>query len=123
MSATVETLISARAIIADPVKWTQHDYAKDASGNGVPPHSHSAVCFCAGGAIDKTSPSCVAAWDSRTALQQAAVDLYGVDSFVKVNDGEWAVEGMTPHEAILKTFDRAIEMAKAEAQDTEPEVV
>lgn len=52
---TKEILIAAKALIDAPEKWTQGDYARDASGNSVSFKSKDAVCFCSLGAIHKVA--------------------------------------------------------------------
>ena len=53
----LETLKAARQLISDPAKWTQGEFARDATGYAVRPINDDCVCFCALGAIahvDKT---------------------------------------------------------------------
>lgn len=50
MTTTLEILISARAIVADPSKWTQGHLARDANGKFAEPKEAEACSFCAYGA-------------------------------------------------------------------------
>lgn len=47
-----EVLIAARAKIADPVNWTQGEYARNADGADC--EGDDAVCWCAIGAIQES---------------------------------------------------------------------
>lgn len=38
-------------MLADKQRWTQHAFARDAKGHGVPPLSPAAVCVCLSTAI------------------------------------------------------------------------
>lgn len=106
-----QTLVAARALIADPTHWTTGTCARDEDGI---PESHTAkeaVCWCAMGAIFKaireTDPdgtrgplenACF------TALDDAVLELWPEDpsNIVGVNDKRG-------HTAVLQAFDRAIE--------------
>jgi hypothetical protein len=119
-----ETLTAARAIIADPAKWTQGTHARDASGNPVRIDSKSATCFCADGALALAAGVALegdGAWageidhydDAAKLLRSAAEQFTGQFTFVAVNDGDLKLSGKTPHEAILAVFDRSIDLAKS----------
>lgn len=43
--------MKAWELIADPTRWTQHDWARDANGKGCWRESPSAVCWCARAAV------------------------------------------------------------------------
>lgn len=51
MATTLEILISARAIVAEPSKWTQVHLARDANGELADPRDAEACSFCAYGAV------------------------------------------------------------------------
>lgn len=46
--------MKAWELIADPKRWTQERFARDATGSWVHPESGSAVCWCAKGALLST---------------------------------------------------------------------
>jgi hypothetical protein len=46
-------LVQARAIIADPNKWTTQAFARDKGGYSTSAHSENACRFCAVGAVKK----------------------------------------------------------------------
>jgi hypothetical protein len=50
MTKRSEILIAARAIIADPERWTQGHLARDANGQLAEPNEAAACSFCAYGA-------------------------------------------------------------------------
>lgn len=47
----ISLLKGARSTISTASQWTQEGYARDASGNDVPPARVDAVCWCAVGAL------------------------------------------------------------------------
>lgn len=61
MKTTKQVLIDARELIANPMHWTQHDFAKDADGKPVAMHTAiggnagGAVCWCSLGALIKVT--------------------------------------------------------------------
>lgn len=50
-----EILTAARALIAEPERWTQGAYARDAAGVPVDDSAETAICWCASGALFKFS--------------------------------------------------------------------
>lgn len=57
MSAVLDVLKAGRELIADPERWTQGTYARDADGNRVYYDSPAAVCWCSQGAVLKFEPN------------------------------------------------------------------
>ncbi|WP_316196633.1 hypothetical protein [Bradyrhizobium sp. SZCCHNS3053] len=114
MSKTSEILTVARALIADPDHWTKWSHARDNTGQGVPPLDPRAVCFCADGALMRAAGtvSGQAYMDASLEMVHACRDLTGSGDYVTVNDGSARYAGLLPHQAILASFDRAIERAK-----------
>lgn len=51
--STLDQLIAARALIAEPGTWTTGCASRDATGLPVPTHHPDAVCFCAWGAVER----------------------------------------------------------------------
>lgn len=51
-----ELLIAAKAVIADPRKFTRGVLARDVDGFCVPPNNPKAVCFCSVGALSHVTP-------------------------------------------------------------------
>jgi hypothetical protein len=100
-----ETLIKARALIADPAHWTTGDFARRAlSGYSVDIHSPSAKCFCALGALARVrGPNNGGIFEGPAYpnLSAAARQLFN-RSIPYVNDH-------LGHDAVLKMFDKAIE--------------
>ena len=119
-----ETLTAARAIIADPAKWTQQTHARDASVEAVRIDSKSAICFCLDGALALAAGVTVddaGAWSdsdhydkSAILLRYVAAELTGAYSYVRINDGDGLfIENMLPHEGTLALLDRGIDVAKS----------
>ncbi|MEH2517432.1 hypothetical protein V1279_003005 [Bradyrhizobium sp. AZCC 1610] len=117
-----ETLIAARAIIADPAHWTKHAHARDAAGEPVTLDAPNATCFCLDGAIAKASDVHIDAFGHwvrdehyfktseflRGVLQEAS----GKHSYVAVNDGSAYCNDETGHPGVLALLDLGIEKAK-----------
>jgi hypothetical protein len=101
-----EILTKARALIEDPARWTQGDYYR--TQNGV-------RCYCSLGALREI----VGDYDSRLRaeeiLYEGALKLANT-GVVDINDGGTTIPGLTPHEAVLKMFDIAIEEARNAAR-------
>lgn len=89
-------LVAARALIAEPNRWTRFKYAKRADGKEVQPGDPRAVCWCSMGALYSVHTSHEVTELARNTLR-AAVGR-GVASF---NDS-------SVHADVLKMFDDAI---------------
>jgi hypothetical protein len=117
-----ETLTAARAIIADPAKWTQGAVARDAAGRSLTLHSTDAVCYCADGALAlaagaKPQPG---GWDTdphyrkcASFLRSVAQTLTGKDSYIGVNDMTAEGEPKACHAAVLALFEHGASIAKS----------
>lgn len=92
-----ERLRKARALIADPDRWAQGNFAFDAEGTPVSSYSDNAVRWCAAGACSRVGAD--AGYLFR-ALPYTANNNLGV-----YNDNR-------AHRTILRLFDRAIELAE-----------
>ena len=102
-----DTLIAARALLADPAKWIKRDYAKRADGEVVFGNDEGAVCFCGFGAIqhvldteNEPDPLSVLLTD---AAREMFPDRVGERSFAAFND-----HPDTTHADVLAVFDKAI---------------
>jgi hypothetical protein len=98
----------ARALIENPDRWTVGHYAETARGNPCNPTDRLAARWCAVGAVRVCEP------DDRdvrfavgTALWNAALSM-GAPGAATVNDRRG-------HDAVLKMYDRAIELLEQEA--------
>lgn len=114
MSA-VEILREARALIADESRWTQGDYARDASGLSVTPTADTATCWCAIGALEKVCgpEEGLALFNSAYEfLYSAAMSMYR-DGVAAVNDQRVHLLGSTAHAAVLELYDEAVMKAEA----------
>lgn len=96
---TLEILTKARDLISDPARWTQKAFARDNSGESINNRSSYAVCWCAMGAVYKTSSN-----------NRASVPF----SFLHAAAGMWAgnFNDTHTHAEVLAVFDKAIEAAK-----------
>lgn len=91
----------ARALITNPAHWTQRADARTVEGLSVHPSDPRAVCYCGIGACER-----IAAGNTLRELKYVADQIYGL-SIVDVND-------TIGHTAVLRMFDRAIELAHEE---------
>ena len=103
MLTPVEILRAARALIADPARWTQGEDARDACGSPAwaGRHASSAVCWSADGALMHVERDKNSFWPARDALVAAM----GASAVV-FNDTH-------THAEVLAAFDRAIALAEA----------
>lgn len=116
----VEVLSAARELIADPHRWTQATFARDAAGDDVASSAADAVAWCAWGALYRVcgrladSPEepdpCLSAAERH--LIRAAVDLYDQNP-EDVNDERG-------HPAVLEVYDLAIRDASHSSQIEDP---
>jgi hypothetical protein len=111
MTTHRETLVAARALIADERNWLQRHYAQAADGSVVSPTSPTAKCFCVIGAlcnVEKETPpeldggllftlfDALPPW-TKTAYQDRSL----IGALQVFNDD-------TTHKRVLDVFDRAI---------------
>ena len=101
----VETLISARALIADPTRWTRYRLARTDTGKPVEVANPAACRFCAVGAIARVTGRRPVSGDESYHLSRAAHRLFGQD-IVNVND-------ILGHAEVLRVYDEAIASAKS----------
>ena len=106
MSTTAAKLREARALIEDPERWTTREYARDAEGGALDDGAEpAAVCWCAVGALDRVTGEPVDLLHDPAYRLLAKVASYEV---TRTNDRHG-------HAAVLRMYDRAIELAEAEA--------
>jgi hypothetical protein len=101
---------AARALIAHPDRWTTRSYARTAIGTKCAPDDPLAARWCALGArhlaSEAVDPEVSDAVES--ALRRAAHELWADGGPATVNDRHG-------HAAVLKMWDRAIELLEREA--------
>ena len=102
-----ELLTKAKAVIADPRRWTQGWYAKDAEGQPVGSRKSYAVCWCSVGALDKVAyeENTYKTFFAATEYLGVVADEFGCSSIPDLNDH-------SSHETVMKAWDRAIKLAK-----------
>ncbi|MCJ2067825.1 hypothetical protein MKK75_03210 [Methylobacterium sp. J-030] len=98
-------LRAARDTLTDPAHWTKEAYARDRRGAAVASNSPEAVCWCAYGALERLGTGEIV--DAREYLRVAADDLFKSPP-AGVNDH-------IGHAAVLRMYDRAIELAEAQS--------
>lgn len=98
---TLEILRDARALIADPKRWTRRAFARDGRSRQVDPQSPRAVRYCATGALFKASGDNEVR-DALAALQAVLID-QGWTVSIEVFNDDYA-----GHADVLALFDRAI---------------
>lgn len=106
MKTNKDVLTYARNLIADPVRWTQGTYARNAEGEPVGVFADAAVCWCAVGAIDRAAEVLIPDFDvnPRLPLQSVLYKRYGEIGITNFNDRH-------THAEVLAAFDAAIEAA------------
>lgn len=104
VASTLETLVKARELIADPKRWTQGVPARDKYGHIVLANHPSAVKWCASGALSRALGIDTRAHGVVPILDRAGLALFQSFS-VTVND-----KGPRPeaHAKVLAIFDHAI---------------
>lgn len=104
-SQEVQDLIRARNLIADPERWCVGNLAETANGRGCEIESPAAQKFCALGAIIRVADDRDYS-SSYDFLCKASVELYPqCDGYIS------AVNNDLGHEATLRMYERAIEIA------------
>lgn len=108
MSALV-ILIASRAILENPERWCQDDFARDAQRKSVKPRDSSAARWCSLGALTCAS----APFDST--LQEEAEEYLGYAAGLEFEETieDWNDSTHRTHAEVLAAFDKAIEQARA----------
>lgn len=99
----LEVLENARALIADPERWTRSALARDSAGGEVHERHPNACQWCALGALAKCS-ECAPLFSP--AIHALHVAIPGRPSIADLNDRDG-------HAAVLAMYDRAIAAEKA----------
>jgi hypothetical protein len=107
---TVTAARDARALIANPDRWTTGSYARTAIGTKCAPDDPLAARWCALGARHIASEGAATEVSDavESALRRAARELRDGGSPAAVNDRRG-------HAAVLAMYDRAIELLEQEA--------
>jgi hypothetical protein len=111
-----DTLIKARALLADPARWTQHALAlaRDAAGESHPPnHPRSSSMFWAWEGIEGNDPA-ACSWCAIGALQH--VTRASIKPFNLLTDAAETIYDLCitdvndklGHDAVLEIYDHAI---------------
>lgn len=104
--STLDVLKAARALISDPARWHQGNWACDAAGNDVEPLYMGAVRWCAAGAINKIGQPNKDVVDQAVNTVQCAIE--DDATIFDVND-------YGTHAEVLALFDTAIQQLEREA--------
>lgn len=110
VSTTADKLREARKLIEDPERWCRNHFAVDAEGRMVKAREDRACRWCAEGALFRVVG---AAGQGMTELRRAAREL-GKDYRMR-NADPAALNDHLGHSAVLRMYDRAIELAEAES--------
>ena len=102
-----ELLIKAQAVIADPRRWTQDVYAKDAEGQDSAPCGPDAVCWCSLGALHAVAHE-ENTYNTRFAATRYLARVSAECGYSDVSD----FNDNSSHEIVMKAWDRAIKLAK-----------
>lgn len=123
-ATTVQVLERAKALIEDPAKFCTRQFAVNENGEYELPESDAACRWCSKGAVIREAKLAgEKSWKIECLLDDVAVDLYGAELVRRFPiDYPWLVDvtavGVNDRlgqEASIKTFERAIEIAKAAA--------
>lgn len=97
MKTTLQVLTEARELISVPERWTQNAVARDIKGVAIhSAKSSSGVCWCAMGAVERTSQNTAQFMDALERL-----DAQTQSNVIYDND-------KLDHKAVVDLFDRAI---------------
>lgn len=112
MSFASETIAGAlkdaKAVIDKPENWCRETYARDAEGEGAEPYDPEAVCWCSLGALHVAcGPTNQVLADLCAAHLHRAAEMETDGEYFSIDDANDALE----HAALMKIWDRAIEMA------------
>jgi hypothetical protein len=110
MTTTVhkQVLINARALIADPARWTQRMYASTASGQKVAWYDPSAAKWCAVGALYRAAYDLLGDAKEATRIGNAAAKC--IRPRCRFRGGLPAMNDTQGHAAVLAAFDEALEV-------------
>lgn len=119
MTSALKVLVSVRELLSDEKRWTQGQEARDVSGDGVPPTSKDAVCWCLLGALYKSAllrqvcgdlapEEATEAWMSAVGLTCKIASPDNPDGIGDFND-----RFDTTHADVLRVLDVAIEKAQS----------
>ena len=109
----LDVLKAARALIADPERWTQRTDARNAHGLPVDPRDTDATCWCPIGACFRVSPVRASA-----AMRELSWGLpKSWDYGHRWPLANWNNASSRTHRAVLHRFDRAIARLEKEAAD------
>lgn len=107
MSKTaLQILQEARELISDPGRWTQRAFARNSRGKEVGFSDKDACRFSGLGAVYRTSQDDTQRSLAHSLLNRACRRIFWV----------WQDMPKRTHAQVLAAFDRAIELARAEAQ-------
>ena len=111
MTTTVQkqVLINARALIADPARWTQHMYACTATGQKVSWYDQSAKKWCAMGALYRAAYDLLG--DPKEAMRVANAAAKSIRPRRRFRGGLPALNDTRGHAAVLAAFDVALRVA------------
>ena len=110
MSKAHDNLVAARALIADPLRWTQASYARNAHGDQAAIGSDEACQWCGLGAIyrqsDRFSDGGRDHWVPGLEELTAAGIAESKDPYFQRID---VINDTHGHAAVMRVYDRAIE--------------
>jgi hypothetical protein len=104
---TLDVLITAKAKIDSPEKWTHEVGARDGEGFPINPTSPRARRFCAYGAVAAATEISDSRSAANEALRDSAVVLFGTSAVSIVNDNPTIT-----HPDIMRLFDGAIDLVR-----------
>ena len=106
----LETLLSARKLIANPARWTTKVCSRNTAGNRVQVFDANATCWCALGAVYYVSQNDIPLYQSTLEFiedKHKEELLEECQLLLEFNDSR-------THEEVVEMFDKAIELARQE---------
>lgn len=110
MKTVTQILVAAKALIANPVNWTQGAGARNLVGQSVPVLSDEAHSFCSLGALDKA----LSVRDHSPGMDEKAYSFLGKSA---ANVSISLFNDRHSHEEVMEMWDKAIHLAK-QAEET-----
>jgi hypothetical protein len=110
MTTTVQkqVLINARALIAEPARWTNGTLACDAEGQRVAWHDPFAAKWCAHGAIYRAAYDLVGDPEEATRIGDEVVKIVRPPGWLRPSH---VVNDARGHAVVLAIFDKALQAA------------
>jgi hypothetical protein len=112
--STITDLQEARELIVKKERWTQGVFARDTTGEAVPPTYPDACQWCALGALRKITGFHYLYGSESAKRYDAAAEILSRAAWAGEYGGIVSTNDEAGHAAVLKTYTKAIELAKGD---------